>query len=158
MVTYKEILGDVKKHNKISIKTCWIAHVKELNGIDMRPAPNRISLTSCVHPCPENIRPLIEASMRRLCMLSWICFLWTFFVLHSVGMVMHNQLSDKPTMFPCCKLFRMKEHRNLICLLDRANKYDKISISKNEFIIFEARISSVAVFSIYITTKNISFY
>lgn len=69
MATYQEILDDVKKYHKKTIKTCWIAHVKELNGILMRKAPNRISLTSRVHPCPDNIRPIIEASMRRLGML-----------------------------------------------------------------------------------------
>lgn len=70
MATYKEIQGDVKKYHKKSIKTCWIAHVKEVNSIDMRKSPNRISLTSRVHPCPENVRPIIEESMRRLGLLS----------------------------------------------------------------------------------------
>jgi hypothetical protein len=66
MATYKEILDDVRRQPGQSVKTCWIAHVKELNGLNPRMAVNRFSPVTRKRPCPENIRPLIEESMRRL--------------------------------------------------------------------------------------------
>lgn len=69
MATYRQIQADVKKRHGRSIKTCWIAHVKELNGLRPRVAPNRYSKTERQVPCPPNIRPIIEASMRRFEML-----------------------------------------------------------------------------------------
>ena len=69
MATYKKIQEDVKKHNNCSVKTCWIAHVKELNNLPVRNAPNRVSPNVRQVPCPDDIRPIIEASMQRLGML-----------------------------------------------------------------------------------------
>jgi hypothetical protein len=69
MATYKEIQDDIRRQHKCTVKTCWIAHVKELNGLPLRQAPNRYSLTHRENPCPNNVRPLIEASMRRFGML-----------------------------------------------------------------------------------------
>ena len=69
MVTYKEIQEDVRKRTGRTVKTCWIAHVKELNGLSPRTAPNRLSATQREVPCPTEVRPLIELSMRRLGML-----------------------------------------------------------------------------------------
>jgi hypothetical protein len=64
MSTYAVIQSDVKKRFGRSIKTCWIAHVKELNGVQMRHAPNRIG-SKRKYPCPGWARPLIEDSLRR---------------------------------------------------------------------------------------------
>jgi len=69
MATYLEIQEDVRRRHGRAVKTCWIAHVKELNGLDLRPAPNRQSAATRVNPCPPDVRPLIEDSMRRLGML-----------------------------------------------------------------------------------------
>ena len=66
MITYKQIQEDVRKRYGRSVKTCWIAHVKELNGLNPRIAPNRYSPLERKNPCPQHIRPLIEESMRRL--------------------------------------------------------------------------------------------
>jgi hypothetical protein len=66
MATYKEIQEDVKRQHGRSVKTCWIAHVKELNGLNPSIAPNRISSQKRKNPCPENVRSLIEESMQRL--------------------------------------------------------------------------------------------
>lgn len=66
MATYQQIQDDVKIHTGRSVKTCWIAHVKELNGLPMRAASNRISQSARVAPCPDEVRPVIEESMRRL--------------------------------------------------------------------------------------------
>lgn len=69
MATYRQIQEDVKKRNDRTVKSCWIAHVKELNGLQPRIAPNRHSKSKREVPCPPEIRPIIEASMRRLGML-----------------------------------------------------------------------------------------
>jgi hypothetical protein len=63
--TYKAIQADVRDSSGRTVKTCWIAHVKALNGLPIRQAPNRQSLNSRVHPCPDWARPLIEDSLRR---------------------------------------------------------------------------------------------
>lgn len=70
MATYREIQQDIKKRNGRTVKTCWIAHVKELNGLGPRIAPNRRSNTMREVPCPPEVRPIIEASMRRLGLVS----------------------------------------------------------------------------------------
>ena len=70
MATYPEIDHYVRHQAGFSPKPCWIAHVKELNGLQPRIAPNRLSKTRREVPCPPDIRPIIEASMRRLRMLS----------------------------------------------------------------------------------------
>jgi len=69
MATYRDIQEDVRRRCGRAIKTCWIAHVKELNGLDLRLAPNRRSAATRAYPCPPEVRPLIEDSMRRLGML-----------------------------------------------------------------------------------------
>jgi hypothetical protein len=66
MATYREIQDDIRSKEGRAIKTCWIAHVKELNGLAPRTAPNRRTSDERVYPCPPDMRLLIEASMRRL--------------------------------------------------------------------------------------------
>lgn len=70
MATYEQIRGDVRSVAGITVQNCWIAHVKELNGLAPKAAANRKSLKLRVKPCPDHVRPLIEASMRRLKMLA----------------------------------------------------------------------------------------
>jgi hypothetical protein len=65
MATYKQIQEDVRERHGRAVKTCWIAHVKELNGVRMRTAPNRHSPDVRVHPCPVEFKAMIEDSMRR---------------------------------------------------------------------------------------------
>ena len=69
MATYRQIQDDIRKRHGRTVKTCWIAHVKELNGLPLRAAPNRHARSKREVPCPPKFRPLIEASMRRLRML-----------------------------------------------------------------------------------------
>ena len=66
MATYKEIIADIRGRHGVTVQTCWIAHVKELNGEPLRRAPNRIDPTARQKPCPDWARPLIEDSMARL--------------------------------------------------------------------------------------------
>ena len=65
MTTYGQIRQDVWRHSGFDAKTCWIAHVKELNGLPVRHASNRRGLGRPV-PCPDDKRPAIESAMRRL--------------------------------------------------------------------------------------------
>lgn len=53
MATYKEIQDFVKKKHGYIPKTCWIAHCKEVLGISVKMANNRISPEKRTHPCPE---------------------------------------------------------------------------------------------------------
>lgn len=69
MATYREIQADVRGRHGRTVKTCWIAHVKELNGLPLRQAHNRLSKSRRAHPCPPEYRWLIEDSMRRFGML-----------------------------------------------------------------------------------------
>ena len=69
MATYTEIQSDIKDRFGKSIKTCWIADVKELNGLKPKPSVNRLSLKIRKHPCPDNYRKMIEDSMRKFRMI-----------------------------------------------------------------------------------------
>lgn len=69
MATYEQIRVDVQEKHGVYVQNCWIAHVKELNGLTSRPAPNRRSLDTRVKPCPADVRPIIEAAMRRFQMI-----------------------------------------------------------------------------------------
>lgn len=64
--TYAEIQRLVKVEFGCAVKTCWIAHVKEINGLPLRVAPNRQSLTTRKVPCPAAMQPKIESVMRDL--------------------------------------------------------------------------------------------
>jgi hypothetical protein len=68
MATYREIQALVCREHGFTVKTCWIAHVKELVGIQTRTAPNRHG-PARVHPCPPDKRASIEEAMRKLGML-----------------------------------------------------------------------------------------
>lgn len=69
MATYREIQEDVFDRTGKTVKTCWIAHVKALQGLTTRQAHNRHDSTQRAHPCPSDRRAHIEASLRRFGML-----------------------------------------------------------------------------------------
>ena len=69
MATYRDVITDVKQHHSRSVKTCWVAHVKEQNGLRPRLAANRTIPGHRRNPCPDWARHIIEESMRRLGML-----------------------------------------------------------------------------------------
>jgi len=66
MPTYKDIQNEVKRSAGFVPKTCWIAHVRELNGLPVRQAPNRHDPNSRVVPCPPGKRKAIENALRKL--------------------------------------------------------------------------------------------
>jgi hypothetical protein len=63
MATYEQIAVWVRRTYGKSVKTCWIAHVKDIHGlIPHREVPR-------VEPCPPSKRPLIESAFRHFGML-----------------------------------------------------------------------------------------
>ncbi len=65
MPTYDEIRRWIKKClHIVGVKNCHIAHVKADHGLTSRQAPNRISPTIRVVPCPPDKRSVIEAAFR----------------------------------------------------------------------------------------------
>ena len=62
MATYKQIQGEVKRNFGFVPKTCWIAHVKEMCGLEPRKAPNRFDENERANPCPQDkIEPIKQA-------------------------------------------------------------------------------------------------
>ncbi len=66
MATYRDIALWVKARYQITVQTCWIAHVKELNGLPLRSRRTR----ERVKQCPPKWRPAIEEAMRAVGWLS----------------------------------------------------------------------------------------
>jgi hypothetical protein len=64
-MTYAAIQAEVKRAAGFCPKTCWIAHVKEQLGFEVRRAPNRHG-TERVFPCPANKRQAIAKAIARL--------------------------------------------------------------------------------------------
>jgi len=61
MATYRRIQDWVKKNYGFTVKTCWIAHVKELGGLPVKRAHNRRGAIP-LEPCPpEKIEPIRKA-------------------------------------------------------------------------------------------------
>lgn len=69
MATYKEIQSYIKEKYKCSIKTCWIAHMKEICGLKVNIAHNRYDINSRTNPCPKNKMYMIEEAFRNFKML-----------------------------------------------------------------------------------------
>jgi hypothetical protein len=64
--TYREIRAYVYARHGLSPRTGWIAHVKELNGLAIRPTHNR-SAAGRIDACPpEGVRRSRSASPFRL--------------------------------------------------------------------------------------------
>ena len=61
--TYREIRAYVYAHHGFSPRTGWIAHVKELNGLTLRPTHNRHGADR-VDRCPPERRTAIEEALR----------------------------------------------------------------------------------------------
>jgi len=61
MATYREIQAYVKAQYDFVPKTCWIAHAKEIAGLDVEPAWKRQSSKRQV-PCPpDKVKPILVA-------------------------------------------------------------------------------------------------
>jgi len=62
MATYKDIQNWIKENYGFVVKTCWIAHVKEICGLPVGTVPNRRNKTKRINPCPPNkVIPITQA-------------------------------------------------------------------------------------------------
>lgn len=68
MPTYAQIQDWIKAEYNFRPKTCWIAHCKEIYGLQRRDAPNRQGAVR-THPCPQSKQPAIEAAFRHFGLL-----------------------------------------------------------------------------------------
>ncbi|MBM7614807.1 hypothetical protein [Alkaliphilus hydrothermalis] len=64
MATYKQIQTYVKETYGFVPKSCWIAHMKEIKGIESRKAYNRMDDSIRKYPCPEDKQQYIESAFR----------------------------------------------------------------------------------------------
>ena len=61
MATYKQIQDFVRSKHGYTVKTCWIAHVKDMCGLEPRVAPNRLKENYRSNPCPlDKVEPIKE--------------------------------------------------------------------------------------------------
>jgi hypothetical protein len=66
--TYEQIQEEVRRRYGATVKTCWIADVKEHHGLTRGPAWNRSEMGKA-NPCPPRYKPMIEGVMRDLGMI-----------------------------------------------------------------------------------------
>lgn len=69
MATYREMQAYIKKTYGFSAQSCWIAHVKKLCGLEVKPSPNRHSLHERVKPCPQEKQDAISQTLRHFDMI-----------------------------------------------------------------------------------------
>ena len=62
LATYKQIQEYVVKKYGVTVKTCWIADVKDIYGLVKCPAPNREWERK--NPCPLKYWDMIEDALR----------------------------------------------------------------------------------------------
>lgn len=62
LATYKQVQEYVAEKYAVTIKTCWIADVKDTHGLVKRPAPNREGERK--NPCPLKYWDMIEDALR----------------------------------------------------------------------------------------------
>ncbi len=69
MATYKQIQEYLKYNYGFVPKTCWIAHMKEVCGIYVKKAPNRISPDKREKPCPIDKQKYIKKAFEHFNMI-----------------------------------------------------------------------------------------
>jgi hypothetical protein len=67
--TYKKIQKYVKSKYGFVPKTCWIAHAKELCGLNVRKAWNREG-EQRINPCPKDKRRAIKKALNHFGLLN----------------------------------------------------------------------------------------
>jgi len=62
MPTYEQIQEWVRGNFGFTVKDCWIAHVKEMCGLEPRKAGNRLDENERANPCPpDKVEPIKQA-------------------------------------------------------------------------------------------------
>ena len=69
VATYRDVIACVERQHGFTPKTCWIAHCKELSGVRVRRAWNRLGNLR-EEPCPPRKRAAIIACMVEVGMLN----------------------------------------------------------------------------------------
>lgn len=69
MATYLQIQNWVKQQYGFVPKTCWIAHVKEIAGIKVHKASNRLGEERLI-PCPQAKVEPIHAAIKHFKMVN----------------------------------------------------------------------------------------
>ncbi|MGH4121713.1 MAG: hypothetical protein ACREV6_02050 [Clostridium sp.] len=69
MATYKQIQKYVKETHGFIPKTCWIAHMKEVLGLESKVAFNRINIDKRTNPRPEDKQKYIGEAFRHFNMV-----------------------------------------------------------------------------------------
>jgi hypothetical protein len=69
MATYNLIQKYVKSKYGRTVKSCWIAHVKEMNGLNPRVSPRRYDPKVRQVPCPADKVKIIEEAFRHFGMI-----------------------------------------------------------------------------------------
>ncbi|WP_342527214.1 hypothetical protein MKY84_01200 [Chryseomicrobium sp. FSL W7-1435] len=69
MATYKQIQQFVKSEYGYSAKSCWIAHCKEIYGLNPSQSTRRIDPNSRKYPCPQEKQLHIKAAFEHFSML-----------------------------------------------------------------------------------------
>jgi len=69
MATYKELQEYIKKEYGYYPKNCWIAHMKEVCGLNPRMSPNRYDPNKRVCPCPLEKQDDIREAFRHFSMI-----------------------------------------------------------------------------------------
>ncbi len=69
MATYKQIQKYVKNKYGKTVKSCWIAHVKEMSGLHPRVSSRRYDPKVRQVPCPPEKIKLIQEAMQYLAMI-----------------------------------------------------------------------------------------
>lgn len=69
MATYRDIDQWIRKNYGFSVKTCSIAHVKEMCGLNPRRAPNRQGKTGRLNSGPPNKTKPIKQAFKHFRML-----------------------------------------------------------------------------------------
>lgn len=64
MATYSKIQAWVKENYDFTPEPCWIAHVKEMSGLKLRNAPNRIDPKIRQRPCPQDKVSAISSAFK----------------------------------------------------------------------------------------------
>jgi len=67
LATYPEIQNYVRKKYGKYVKSCWIAHAKEICGLNPKRSPRRIGARMI--PCPDEKLSLIKDAFRHFKMI-----------------------------------------------------------------------------------------
>lgn len=69
MSTYPEIQKYIKGKHGYTVKTCWIAHVKEMCGLNPKISHRRLDRNNRVYPCPPEKVEAIKDALKHFNMI-----------------------------------------------------------------------------------------